>query len=123
MEIPLSESSGAPEPGPSASGKRAGAGAHRVGSASLRFVERVLLPALEKEKHRALSVALQKAVKERDFTTVERLPERLRRDLLEVLERRVERRRGPRPDVLVELTTVFSAIAARAAPETPVPAR
>lgn len=82
---------------------------------TLAYLRRELLPATRRAGVRPLVRAVQQAIDAKDPSLLGRLPERLRRDLLEMTERLVARsRRADSPRAIVGLT---AAVTADALPE------
>jgi hypothetical protein len=77
--------------------------------AACRFLRDEVVPTLESERHRALQDAVERAVDARRLEPLHELSVHEKRELLELLERRVEAaRRAPDPRAIVRLTSVLS---------------
>jgi hypothetical protein len=97
--------------GPPAAGPESGA-AHpsRLDSAAARWLAREAETLTHRTMDRALARALRTAAETGALGPLRELPERSRRELLELIERRIVRRRatGKVPRLLVHLTTTLA---------------
>lgn len=85
-----------------------------VDRAAVDFLAKEVVPALSRAGEPKLVRAVRKAVDGERLTSLVRLPERQRRELLEVIEDRLARGRRPvDPRTIVRLTTVISAAPAQ----------
>lgn len=76
----------------------------------MEFLVEALVPALQRSKESGLARAIRRSVMRGRLDELARLPERQRRELLERVERRLDKgRRGPSPRSIVRLTTVLAA--------------
>ena len=78
---------------------------------AVEFLSRRILPGLRSETHQPLASALRAAAKAGRLGGLSSLPERQRRELLEVIERRLDRApEAAPPRVVVRLTSVISGV-------------
>jgi hypothetical protein len=107
METPFSEPHDSSEPSHGSGGAPVpSSGAHRE---ACRFLEREVLPLLERDGSPKLAQAVRAAVAHGSLTALESLPERLRRELLMLLEEVVAAGHESSPRSLVQITAAVSA--------------
>jgi hypothetical protein len=106
MEVPPSSSSFPNDPGPSTLEEPS---VRKTDRDACRYLSEELAPYLRHARRPVLAKAVRGAVEKGTLTPLTKLPERQRRELLEVLEARLETtHRGPSPTVLVRLTSAIA---------------